>query len=312
VEIEDVSITTLLSINKSQSTYEPFHKGVVSVPSQTVRPSEVNDSRHSTLNTTKRLRSKRKNKTSMMDKQLMENIEVSQDYMNMMNSNRIIEPFSPTFEHPEDVLPSNQTSFRPQAMSKYNRYNKNIQKDDESTLAPTVMFNDTDRLEMQNLRCECKHNRTQSSNADTTDFDRFKKSKELEEFKETGKFANPLSDSSQMNTKRKSATRKLGDSKETTRKNKYRSKTGNGRYSRRGKRKNKSEERSDTQRIFSKSVDQSYHLQDSSIYPHDESIAKKLAKIREEGTPSYEDLRHSLISPHAKINKLIKESLKKK
>lgn len=286
MEVGDASTITLLCINKSQSTYEPFSNGVASVPSQTVRPSEINENKHSTLNTTKRVRSKRKNKTSMMDKQLMENIEVSQDYINMMNSNRIIEPFSPTFEHPDDVLPSNQTSFRPLAMSKYSKHYKHFQKDDESTLAPSAMFNDTDRLEKEYSKQKLKHNRTQSSNADTTSLDKFNRSKEFEGFKETGKFINPLSDSSEINTKRKSATRKLEDSKETARRQKRRSKTRDGRYSRRGKGKHKSEERSDTQRIFSKSVDQSYHLENSSIYPHDMSIVKKLAKIREEGTPS--------------------------
>ena len=30
----------------------------------------------------------------------------------LMNSNRLIEPFSPTFEHPDDFLPSHQASFR--------------------------------------------------------------------------------------------------------------------------------------------------------------------------------------------------------
>lgn len=106
---------------KSHSINEPISKGVAPVPSRTVRPAEILETKPDKLNTTKRIKTKRKNQLSMMDSHLKHNhIEFVKDpRKNMMNSNRIIEPFSPTFEHPEDFLPSNQTSFRPLAMAKY-------------------------------------------------------------------------------------------------------------------------------------------------------------------------------------------------
>lgn len=178
-------------------------------------------------------------------------------------------------------------------------------------MVPSAIFNGTECLEMQDSRgTKGHHNRTHSSNADTIDFDKLKHVKEIDTFKETGKFINPLSETSENTHKQKAATRRLVDSKESTRKSKRRPKTGNGRYSRRSKGKNKSEERKDIRRIFSKSVDQSHYGENSSNYHHDLSIIRRLAKVTEEDLLSAEDGKHTLVSPHHKIDKLIKESLK--
>lgn len=58
-------------------------------------------------------------------------------------------------------------------------------------------------------------------------------------------------------------------------------------------------------------MDQSYHAENSSIYAHDVSINKQGKRI-EEDYLSAEEGKATLISPSNKINKLIKESLKKK
>lgn len=253
-----------------------------------------------------------------MDNQVKNKIELSKDSYNMMNSNRIIEPFSPTFEHPDDFLPSNQTSFRPLAMAKYGKnldkhYKKDEHKDLNSNLIPSTIFNETERIRFHDSRgIISHHNRTQSSHADTLDFEKLRQIKEPDVFKETGKFINPLSETSEVTSKQRNASKRLAEAKESINQNKRRPKTGNGRYSRRSKAKNKSEERKDPKRIFSKSVDQSHHGDSSSIYHHDMSIIKKLTKINEEDFFSAEDGKRSLISPHSKINKIIKESLKKK
>lgn len=280
MEEEDASSTTLLCINKSHSTNEQIHKGVAPVPSKTVRPDELNDSKVSDLNYTKKLKTKRKNKLSVMDNQMKHNIELHSDpRKKLMNSNRVIEPFSPTFERPDDFLPSNQTSFRPLAMAKYGKnLEKHNRKDHsselENSLTPAAIFNGTEKLRKPGSRgTEVQHNRTQSSSAETIDFEKLKHIKEADIFKETGKFINPLSETSEITTRQKSATRRFAQSKDTNRNSKRRPKTGNGRYSRRSKPKTKSEERRDTKRIFSKSVDQSNH-ETSSIYPQDMSIIK--------------------------------------
>lgn len=252
-----------------------------------------------------------------MDNQVKNKIELSKDSYNMMNSNRIIEPFSPTFEHADDFLPSNQTSFRPLAMAKHGKnLDKHYKRDDKrilnSNIIPSTIFNETERIRFHDSRAKISHhNRTHSSHADTLDFDRLRQIKEPDVFKETGKFVNPLSDTSEVTSKQRNATKRLAEAKESIQ-SKRRAKTGNGRYSRRSKAKNKSEERRDPKRIFSKSVDQSRHGDSSSIYHHDMSIIKKLTKVNEDDLFSAEDGKRSLISPHSKINKLIKESLKKK
>jgi hypothetical protein len=253
-----------------------------------------------------------------MDNQIKNKIELSKDHHNMMNSNRVIEPFSPTFEHPDDFLPSNQTSFRPIVMAKYGKnlekhYRQGDIKDFDNHAIPSAVFNETERIRLRDSGgMVAYHNRTHSSHADTIDFERLRQIKEPDVFKETGKFINPLSETSEVTSKHKNATKRLGDARESTYKSKRRPKTGNGRYSRRSKNKNKSEERRDPKRIFSKSVDQSHHGDSSSIYHHDMSIIKKLTKINDDDLLSAEDCKRSLISPHSKINKLIRESLKKK
>jgi len=312
VEATDANSTILLFTNKSQSINEIIHKGVAPVPSKSVRPSEINEAKKFKNSHFKKFKTKRKNKSSMIENCSGPKIDSMGDYKNMMNSNRIIEPFSPTFQLPEDVQPSNQTSFRPLAMSKYNKNLEKHYNGNDSTLAPSVVFNETRRIENQDSRCtKANHNCTQSSNADTIDFDKLKHLKENDGFKETGKFVNPLSETSEARSKSKSATRRHTDSKESTLKTKRRPKTGNGRYSRSTKAKNKSEERTDTKRIFSKSVEQSYNGENSAIYKHDGSIMNKLSKIHEESLFHGSDGRQ-LVSPHNKINKLIKESIKKK
>lgn len=289
------------------------------MPSRTVRPAEILETKPNKLNTTKKFKTKRKNKLSAMENTLKNNIDMGKDQKkNMMNSNRVIEPFSPTFEHPDDFLPSNQTSFRPLAMAKYGKnlekHYKDIEiRDNDSNIIPSVIFEGTDTLKKYDSRgTGVRHQRTQSSNNDTIDFDKLKHTKETEAFRETGKFINPLVETSEITSKQKSATRRLADSNENTRKSRRRPKTGNGRYSRRGKGKNKSEERRDKKRMFSKSVDQSYHGDSSSAYQHDLSILKKISKIHEEEYLNGEEVKHSIVSPHHKIHKLIKESLKKK
>ena len=88
-------------------------KGAAPVPSITVRQSKIFETKKAKLNTTKKIKTKKKSKLSMAGNNTSNKIDLgNHDYKNEMNSNRIIEPFSPTFEHPEDFLPSNNTSFR--------------------------------------------------------------------------------------------------------------------------------------------------------------------------------------------------------
>lgn len=68
---------------------------------------------------------------------------------------------------------------------------------------------------------------------------------EKEMFRETGKFVNPLSESSQAELRSSKPQSKHAKAKAANRKPAQRSKTGNGRYSRRSTTKNKSEERQD-------------------------------------------------------------------
>jgi len=152
-----------------------------------------------------------------------------------------------------------------------------------------------------------RHNRTNSNLADEIRKDKF--GKELDPLKETGKFISPLNESSDKD-KVKTDSNMLNDSKELRQKSKRRPKTGNGRYSRRSKAKNKSEERQDKKRIFSKSVEQSHKADNSSTCAHDISAHHKIGKPHEEDYFSAEEDKGTLISPSNKINKLIKESLK--
>lgn len=297
-----------------------FAKGVAPVPSKTAKIADIIETKPGKLNTTKRLKNKRKNKLSHTQVQGKAKIELNNDqYKNVMNSNRVIEPFSPTFEHPDDFLPSNQTSFRPLAMAKYGKnlekhYKASGSKYSESQIAPSAVFHGTERIKLHDSRgMLASHNRTQSSNAETIDFEKLKSGKDTDAFKETGKFKNPLSDSSEMTSKQKAATRRFDrEHKPTSRKTKRRPKTGNGRYSRRSKAKNKSEERVDPKRIFSKSVDQSHHGENSSIYHHDVSAMKRHPHADPDDFANLDDGKRSLVSPQHKINRLIRESLKKK
>lgn len=96
---------------KNNSISEPIKKGVAPVPSSAVREQESSDAKQSKFNTTRRFKTNRKG--DFLNKEKVD-FDLSQNkYDSMMNSNRLIEPFSPTFEHPDDFLPSNQTSFRP-------------------------------------------------------------------------------------------------------------------------------------------------------------------------------------------------------
>ena len=131
----------------------------------------------------------------------------------------------------------------------------------------------------------------------------------MESLRETGKFISPLNESSDKE-KLKIDSNILNDSKELRAKTKRRPKTGNGRYSRRSKAKNKSEERQDKKRIFSKSVEQSHNAENSSTWGQDISINNRMGKVNEEDYFSAEEEKGTLISPSNKINKLIKESLK--
>lgn len=255
--------TTRLFTNKSHSINEPVLKGAAPAPSQTVRPADIDNSKRTKFNNTKKFKSKRKNKLSMMDNHFQHEFEEQRKNKNIMNSNRIKEPFSPTFEQPDDVLPSNQTSYRPlgfikRGKNKSKQDHKNFDGTLESKIAPNSILKEVEVHEHPDmLNIKSPHNRTHSSNADVS---------------EVAKFINPLNESGETTRRRKAYTKRRQDPRESTSKYKKRSKTGNGRYSRRSKPKTKSEERKDRKRIFSKSVDQSYHGENSSIYPHDVSI----------------------------------------
>jgi hypothetical protein len=158
------------------------------------------------------------------------------------------------------------------------------------------------------------HNRTFSSQGNTSVKDKKFKNKQnpetIDPMKETGKFNGQLDQSADIilqNSKRKTHFEETKN--RTTRTG--RPKTGNGRYSKRSKNKNKSEERKDRKRIFSKSVDQSYH-ENSSIHQHNMNNANehKQSKMNEDDYLSGTEGR-SLISPSQKINRLIRESLKR-
>lgn len=103
----------------SHSISEPIQKGVAPVPSKAIKPQDLVESNQNALNTSKNLKCKRKNKLSAVDNQINSEIEIfKDDPRNFMNSNRVVEPFSPTFEHPDDFMSSNHTSFRPEVKSK--------------------------------------------------------------------------------------------------------------------------------------------------------------------------------------------------
>ena len=110
----------------------------------------------------------------------------------------------------------------------------------------------------------------------------------MESLRETGKFISPLNESSDKE-KLKIDSNILNDSKELRAKTKRRPKTGNGRYSRRSKAKNKSEERQDKKRIFSKSVEQSHNAENSSTWGQDISINNRMGKVNEEDYFSAEE-----------------------
>lgn len=230
-----------------------------------------------------------------------------------MNSNRVVEPFSPTFEHGDDFMTSNHTSFRPDVKSKnssnFNKYKERCIEDPCVTnIIPTTVFKEIEFDSSQDIKIDkSRHNRTNSNLAEEIRKDKL--TKDIELLKETGKFISPLNESSDKE-KLKGNSNILDDSKELRQKTKRRPKTGNGRYSRRSKAKNKSEERQDKKRIFSKSVEQSHIADNSSTCAHDISAHHKLGRQHDEDYFSAEEDKGTLISPSNKINKLIKESLK--
>jgi len=69
VEVEDESLTILLYISKSHSINEIISQGVAPVPSRTVRPGDILETRPNKFNTTKRWKNKRKNKLTGMENQ---------------------------------------------------------------------------------------------------------------------------------------------------------------------------------------------------------------------------------------------------
>lgn len=261
-------------------------KGAAPVPSRTVRPGDILETRSNKFNVTKRWKNKKKNKFSEMEDQLHQNFELSKDSkVNMMNSNRVIEPFSPTFEHPEDFAPSNQTSFRPIMVSKWNKNLDSSMKDEN--IIPAAIFNGTEKVNLRDSKIIDSN--IEVNHADTIDFEKFKK-KEKESFKETGKFINPLSETSEATTDKRIGTAKHQSEKETSRKSRRRHKSSTGRHSKRTKPNNKSEERKDM------SLWHEYN---------------KCSKHHQNDIFSAEKGKISVVSPHTKINKLIRKSLKK-
>ena len=67
MEVTDANSTILLCINKSQSINEIIHKGVAPVPSNSVRPSEMNESKKFKNHQFKKIKTKRKNKSSIIE-----------------------------------------------------------------------------------------------------------------------------------------------------------------------------------------------------------------------------------------------------
>lgn len=302
-----------------------LNKGAAPVPSTSVRQSEIFETKRTKLNNTKKLKTKRKNKLSTAGNNTSNKIDLgNHDYKNVMNSNRIIEPFSPTFEHPEDFLPSNHTSFRtPNVLGESKNVSKNDEiRSDDVPLNKTVQKSSIKGVNMTGKReirlIKSNHNRTYSSNGDTAEIDRSKIVKDHDMLRETGKFINPLNESADIVLNRSAISKNTAELKTTTTRRKRRPKTGNGRYSRRSKPKTKSEDRKDKKRIFSKSVDQSYH-ENPSINPHHIS---KVSNFSPDPTNNAKDDDYlngtndincikSLVSPTNKINKLIKQSLKR-
>jgi len=89
----------------------------------------------------------------------------------MMNSNRVIEPFSPTFEHAEDFAPSNQTSFRPIVLSKWNKNLDNYMKEEGTVVASTI-FNGTEKVNLNDSRIIGSKN--EYHHADTIDYEKLR------------------------------------------------------------------------------------------------------------------------------------------
>ena len=163
-----------------------------------------------------------------------------------MNSNRLIEPFSPTFEKPEGFVSSNQTSFRfvsgkrgKLVMSKISKKKKEELK--EPKIVPSAIFNETENLALRDSKIISSQN--DLSRTDTIDFDKLQKIARKEKLKETSKFGNPLSESSEATSKTRPKTKRR--SKDTSRKTRRRHKSCHGRQTRRHRPKNKSEERWD-------------------------------------------------------------------
>lgn len=300
--------------------------GTAAVPSTSIRPPDsLEATKRSKLNTTKtcKIKTKKKNKLSMVVDQEGNKIDLGiEEYKNLMNSNRLIEPFSPTFEHPEDFLPSNQTSYRPGnlVVSKHVSKTDDLHSEDMpvNRIIQHAILKESNLISKRDIKImKSNHNRTYSSHTETIDIDRPKGSNQSDIFKETGKFINPLNESADITLNHSAATRRL-DMKNRTTRYKKRPKTGNGRHSRRSKPKNKSEDRKDKKRIFSKSVDQSYHDKPT-INQHNVSkvtgfspdpVQDFLHKVNDEDFLSGTEGK-SLVSPSHKINKLIKESLKR-
>jgi hypothetical protein len=109
---------------KNQSINEGLkNNSLIGKPSKTVRHGE----KEKRTKSKSRKGNKRKNKLSVNKDNLNQRFDINEGVKNLMNSNRIIEPFSPTFEHPDDFLPSHQASFRHQLMAR-NKVSNNIYK----------------------------------------------------------------------------------------------------------------------------------------------------------------------------------------
>ena len=204
-----------------------------------MRPAEIHETRPSKSNASKSSKPKGKKGIGKMNN-IQHNFELLKDSkFSMMNSNRVIEPFSPTFEHPEDFVPSNQTSFRPLIISKYTKKleNSNKQEPSEAKIVEGSIFNETEKLNLNDSKFMNSSNDKSYNKTDKIDLKKIKKIKDNDNFKETGKFVNPLSDTSEATSKQRAVTKRASE-KDTARKSRRRHKSCNGRNSR-GKPKHK-------------------------------------------------------------------------